>query len=317
MKKITLLICDLFAIVLFMTGVNLIGKESTKTEKLTQEGSLIEKYKRLADEGDTSAMCSLGRAYFEGRGVPQDYTKAVELFRKGAEAGDPNAMVNLGFLYDIGRGVSQDYTEAAEWFRKSAEAGNIKGMSNLGVMYTYGRGIPQDYTKAIKWLRKSAEAGNSIGMMNLGLAYFEGKGVPKNSTKALEWYRKAIEDGDSNAMLSLGLVYYEGYNIPADTVKATKLIHQAADAGNVFAKSVLIIGDLRQAISSKKKYAEALAQIRLKAKEGDVMAERFLLRMGYSKNVWQDRLIAIFTSIVISLMLIIVVYILPRNNRVL
>jgi len=41
--------------------------------------------KAAAKRGDAGAEYFLGRAYFLGKDVAQDYSKAVELFRKAAE----------------------------------------------------------------------------------------------------------------------------------------------------------------------------------------------------------------------------------------
>jgi len=245
MKKITIFICYLFAIVLFMTGVNSIGKESTRKEKLPQGDDLIEKYKRMVAEGDTSAMFNLGVSYLKGKSVPQDYTKALE------------------------------------WFHKAAEAGNSEAMLNLGRLYNVGRGVPQD------------------------------------DKKAVEWFWKAVEAGNSDAMVGLGSLYLLGDKVPRDDMKAIKLWQRAADAGNLYAKNVLTLGDLSFAITSRREHVEALEQLRKKAKDGDEVAKKILWRLGYSHRAWLDRLIAIATSLGISAILMIVVYMLPRSNKIL
>ncbi len=94
--------------------------------------------------------------HITGRGVPQDYARAVEWYRKAAEQGHTIAQSNLGFMYAIGLGVLQDYAEAVKWFRKAAEQGHAKAQYNLGWMYDKGKGVLQDYVQAHRWYNLAA-----------------------------------------------------------------------------------------------------------------------------------------------------------------
>jgi hypothetical protein len=109
--------------------------------------------------GDGKAEYELGEKYFEGKGVPQDYTEAAKWLRKAAEQGNALAQVGLGSMYYQGIGVPQDYTKAAKWFHRAAEQGNADAQVELGHMYYLGIGVPLDYTKAAEWFRKAAKQG--------------------------------------------------------------------------------------------------------------------------------------------------------------
>ena len=69
---------------------------------------------------------------------------------QAAGQGYAKAQFNLGLMYYNGRGVRQDYTKAVQWYRKAAEQGDAKAQSNLGVMYDNGQGVRQDYTQAVQ-----------------------------------------------------------------------------------------------------------------------------------------------------------------------
>jgi len=47
--------------------------------------------------------------YHEGKGVLQDYQKAMEWSLKAAEQGDADAQFEIGRVYHEGKGVLQDY----------------------------------------------------------------------------------------------------------------------------------------------------------------------------------------------------------------
>jgi TPR repeat protein len=61
--------------------------------------------------------------YFNGRGVPQDYTGAVKWYRLAVEQGDANAQTSLGAMYVGGHGVPQDHAVAVGWYRLAADQG--------------------------------------------------------------------------------------------------------------------------------------------------------------------------------------------------
>ena len=62
-------------------------------------------------------------------------------------------------MYYYGKGVEQDYSKALEWLKKAADAGNSAAMYNIGYMYEYGKGVEQDYTKALEWYTRSYNSG--------------------------------------------------------------------------------------------------------------------------------------------------------------
>ncbi len=63
-------------------------------------------------------------------------------------------MSNIGFMYYKGKGVEQDYKKAMEWYSKASQAGNFTAMGNIGFMYYNGQGVKQDYEKAMYWYKK-------------------------------------------------------------------------------------------------------------------------------------------------------------------
>ena len=90
-----------------------------------------------------------------------DYATAIKEWRPLAEQGDAAAQFNLGLLYYDGLGVPQDYTQAADWFLKSAEQDYGKAQLDLGALYGIGKGVKRDYVQAYKWLNLCAAKGDS------------------------------------------------------------------------------------------------------------------------------------------------------------
>ena len=61
-----------------------------------------------AQQGDAKAWYRLGKKYYNGDGVPQDYDMARQLFEKAAAQENADAQYSLGVMYHNGNGVPQD-----------------------------------------------------------------------------------------------------------------------------------------------------------------------------------------------------------------
>jgi TPR repeat protein len=75
-----------------------------------------------------------------------------------AKAGDASAQYSLGYAYENGKGAPQDYAQAVEWYEKAALQGYAAAQGALGLMYERNEGIPQDYGEAYFWLDLAAQA---------------------------------------------------------------------------------------------------------------------------------------------------------------
>jgi len=109
-----------------------------------------------AAQGFAEAQTNLGLLYYNGRGVPRDYTKAREWFEKAATQGDANAQYHLGVLYDFEKGVPQNFATARQWYEKAAEQGHAGAQNNLGGLYEFGHGVTQDSVRAYMWYSVAA-----------------------------------------------------------------------------------------------------------------------------------------------------------------
>jgi TPR repeat protein len=133
-------------------------------------------------------------AYYEGR-----YGVAVKEIRPLAEQNVPEAQFYLGVMYAKGRGLPQDYQKAVHWYQRAAEQGFPKAMSNLGLMYSKGKGVPKDYAQAIHWYQEAAEEQLPEAQYNLGVMYKEGQGVPRNLVQSHMWFNLSASQGHREA----------------------------------------------------------------------------------------------------------------------
>lgn len=121
--------------------------------------------------------------------------EAITNYNKNA-----SAYYNLGYYYDEGKGISQDYQKALYYYKKAADLGNSSACNNLGCMYDSGKGVARDYSLAVRYFQKGADLGNATACNNVGSCYENGEGgllgAKPDKYKALKYYKKACNLGD-------------------------------------------------------------------------------------------------------------------------
>ena len=66
-----------------------------------------------------------------------DYETALQEWRRLAEQGEAAAQYSLGVTYSEGKGVTQDYAKAVHWYRLATERG-YTGCTTSGLNPTFG-----------------------------------------------------------------------------------------------------------------------------------------------------------------------------------
>jgi len=93
-------------------------------------------------------------AYKDGKGIPQDFDRAVFMYKRAADMGSTHAMNTLGYMYSNGIGVDKNINESLAWYRQSAEAGSSNAAWYIGKIYHDGIGVPKDREEAKKWFER-------------------------------------------------------------------------------------------------------------------------------------------------------------------
>jgi len=168
----------------------------------------------LAEKGEREAFCELGKCYYEGKVVPQDFNKARECFEKAGRNGE----YWLGLMYSKGDGVPQDYQKAHEYFfnvvredyRGYGTYGPYIGKAYiaLGDLYLTGKIDVVNYIKAMEYYQRVSRYPEA--QFKMGYIYENGYEIQKSYTKAKECYENAGKEGNLDALLRLGDFYLYG-----------------------------------------------------------------------------------------------------------
>jgi TPR repeat protein len=88
------------------------------------------------------------------------YTDAAALLNPLAQAGDPLAQFALAVMHDDGRGMTQNFSRALSWYKKSAHNGLVDAQYMVGRLYGRGRGAAQDPSAAFFWFTIARAGGH-------------------------------------------------------------------------------------------------------------------------------------------------------------
>ncbi len=217
----------------------------------------------MAESGDKNAQYELSNLYFNGQGVPRDYSRSADWAEKSANSGHPGAQYMMGGFHLLGQGMTRDNERAMRWFRLAADQGHREAQFSLGMCYLRADSTPEDQATGLRWLEKGADAGSQgaqialsqyyvrrdpalafkwmssaaatgspIAGLMLGDYYHNGIGVSKDDTKAFEQWKKTAEQGSSEGQRSVGQAYREGIGTTPDLAKSFSWARKSAESGN-------------------------------------------------------------------------------------
>ena len=161
----------------------------------------------------------LGRMYYEGFCVEQNYTRARKLFIYGSRKNNAEALAYLGYCHYYGREIDKNYAYAFHYFTKSANQNNHCAIYKLGDMYKYGYHVKADEYKALNYYKKALKLINDESteypniLSRIGDCVLDGIGCDKDPLKALLYLNesefsayKLLLKGDPYAHLTLGFI---------------------------------------------------------------------------------------------------------------
>ena len=193
-----------------------------------------------AAQQDLRAAYHLSVLYLDGRDVPPDYKKGMDLLQDVAFKGNAHAQYALGQIYAQGlTAVAGQPTiqpdEAQSRAMYALAAVNHDGLAQyrlaeMMVRETPADGLPEAKLKrmqTIKALYQGAVA-NGVEKAALPLAFFNAMDLDKSKQEqAFQVAKKAANEGNLDAALLLGLMYEQGIFVTASETDAVHWYQQA------------------------------------------------------------------------------------------
>ncbi|ACE06259.1 hypothetical protein Aasi_0892 [Candidatus Amoebophilus asiaticus 5a2] len=259
----------------YVGNAGLMGGGNTQGRTKMSDEEVFIQCKKDADHGYIDAQYNVASMYENGKGVDQNYQKAIKWYTKAANKGHAEAQYNLGWIYQNSLGVDQDYQKARGWFEKAAIQRHAGAQYNLGCMYKDKLGVAQDYAKAREWFEKAAVQGVADAQYKLGSLYQNSLGVAQDYKKAREWFEEAAAQRHARAQNNLGFLYQHGLGMNQDYEKAREWFKKAADQGHAHAQYNL--GFLYQhGLGMNQDYTKAKEWYKKAAEKEHAGAERML-----------------------------------------
>lgn len=162
------------------------------------------KLRALADQKYPPAQAALGGFLVNGRHLPRDIARGLDLLRMAADRNVVSALYALGSLELKGELLPKDVDGGLSKLRDAAVLGSIPAQYDLGVRYERGDSVGADLEKAARHYRLCAARGNRMCQVRLGsLILRKPDRSPRDIIQGVAWLELA---GDRNDAASLELL---------------------------------------------------------------------------------------------------------------
>lgn len=174
----------------------------------------IEFLQRGASLDDGLASYNLGMAYRDGaHGLVADPAKAAILLAKASEAGLLAATIETALLFRDGRGMPADRQRAVQLLEIAAARGSSEAMYQLGELYRrepsdakgghQSAGLTANLSRAFLWHARASEVGDPRSQTIVAGMLQRGEGIPTHPEAAARFWRLAAEGASPEAHLKV------------------------------------------------------------------------------------------------------------------
>jgi TPR repeat protein len=229
-------------------------------------------YEAGCKKGNQAACAALAVQVQDGRGVPRDLARAIDLYEKACAAGVGVGCMNRAFMFMGGVVDDPDDHRGKPWFemaepalKKQCEGGDLQWCTNLGVLHEDGFiGAGKDPAAAAAVYKKACDQQMGEWCVNLALLEVDGRGVPADQAggkarlektcaakiplgcaalgrmlidngegqRGLELLDHACDDGEVQACAGMGGFLGLGDKVPRDVKRANAAEERACLLGS-------------------------------------------------------------------------------------
>ena len=237
----------------------------------------------------------VGKAYFSGKGVKKNFSKAEKYLKKAAAKGLPEAQLLVALIPVYREKPKASQAQLEKSFQTVLSL--AKQDYPLAQYYTYqlymqGKGTATDPQQALHWLNLAATAPVPAPQAQTELANYYYYGFPpylqKDLQKAFTLFLAAAQSDDTTAYYNVAIMYLQGQGTEKNEKRAFHFMRQAARARNPIAQLELS-RMYHQGIGTAQDDANAFNWALLAAKNGYTPAQEqtafyWLQGIGTRKN---------------------------------
>lgn len=202
------------------------------SEEIEQDDREIwELLKESAGKKDVQSLVAMGNGYQDGAFGERDDKLAFLYFHAAAKQDFPEAQYKVGHCFFHGKGIKQNYLKAVEWFLKADANDNHYATYHLALCHLEGKGIIQDKKKARELLISLNTKHPEFAPAKLVLAnlYDEGIGGSRDFKKTRELLNESEQSVSApiNALAKYNqaiLLLRGGCDVAKDEKKALELL---------------------------------------------------------------------------------------------
>lgn len=199
-----------------------LGHASMFYEKNSQQATAW--FQRAAEAGHSKAITKIGNSLRQSNNNEEQEQGHVWL-SKASEQGDHYAMLSMGLAYRDGQGVPQDYAMAKHWFEQADQAGETSAVEQLADLHLNHLNAPAE---ALPYYLKAEAQGISCTHELAQIYNTRGSGV-YDPIKAKEHYETLLRRGQKSApwvMLELAKLHASGQVSDNGLTHARKWLYQ-------------------------------------------------------------------------------------------
>ena len=249
----------------------------------------ISNWLSASELNDTYSMVMVGDCYYEGSGVEQNYSLALDWYEKAEESGGfgvEHAYFQLGLCNYYGNGCEVNDEKAYHYFQMASDYEQDRALHFIGRCLFFGEGVEKNYREAAIYFEKSLE-GNSFSHFYLGECCRNGDGRKMDKGRAFELYLWAAEQNNAKAQMAVGRAFYYGEGVDEDDNEAVKWLSLAAKEDEPEALYMLGESYLKgNGVNINEQ--QALELLRRSAHLGNDDAENLLFKNGFDLEVTEE-----------------------------
>ena len=216
MKILKSILVLIMSLLMFSQSLHADAKKGLSFASVGNSEAAISKWQKSSKTGDAESTYYLGLFTFGGKGIQKNEKAGTKLIKSAADQGFAEAVI--GKMYYVGDIVRQDFGEASKYFMLAATNGHAQSQHVLALLLEKGLGIEKNAREAAKFFKLASAQGHVESQVRLVTAYAGGEGLLEDFKRAHMWANIAKRNGAEH-VISIPKILKKNMS-PADVIES-------------------------------------------------------------------------------------------------